>query len=336
MVEALDDAQAGEAEVALRFRVEDTGVGIAPEQLERIFQPFEQAGKADKRAEGAGLGLAISQQIVQRMGGRLQVESPPSVSPASAAALTGEVKGGPGSAFWFDVTLPVAEIAAQEAPTPVRDIVGYEGPRRKVLVADDKQYNRLLLVDMLEPLGFEVSTANDGQQAVEMALELRPNAIVIDNVMPVKTGFEAAQELRQQPELRDVCIIAVSASVLEANQEKSLVAGCNAFLPKPIKTQALLDLLATHLGLSWIYAKPEVESEAPLVPPPAEELAALHRLARSGRIWDIREQATRLAEMDAAYIPFARKLQELVRRFEIEQIKAFVEQFIKAELVPPP
>jgi CheY-like chemotaxis protein len=243
---------------------------------------------------------------------------------------------GQGSAFWFDVTLPVTEIAAREEPTPVWDIVGYEGPRRKVLVVDDKQYNRLLLVDILDPLGFEVSTANDGQQAVDMALELQPDAIVVDNVMPVKTGLEAVREIRKQSEFKDIVIIAVSASAFEKDREESREAGCNAFLPKPIKAEALLDSLATHLGLSWITAEPDVESKAPLVPPSAEELAALHELASSRRMCDIREQATRLAEMDVAYIPFARKLQALVRRCEIDQIKAFVESFIEDALVPPP
>jgi CheY-like chemotaxis protein len=249
------------------------------------------------------------------------------------------VKGGPGSAFWFDVTLPVTEVEAWEEPTSLRDIVGYEGPRRVVLVADDKQYNRLLLVDMLEPLGFEVRSANDGQQAMEVALELRPDAIVMDLVMPIKTGFEAAQEIRGRPELKDVFIVAASASVLEADREKSLVAGCDAFLPKPIRTERLLDLLATHLGLSWIYAAPAVEAEAmagPLVPPPAEELAELHELARLGLVWDIQQRALRLAEMDAAYVPFSDRLQELTKSFEIDQIEALVAQFIEAGLVPPP
>jgi CheY-like chemotaxis protein len=225
------------------------------------------------------------------------------------------------------VTLPVTEAAAPEEPTPVRDIIGYEGPRRVVLVAGDRQYNRLLLVDILEPLGFEVSTASDGQEAVDRALELQPEAIVMDLVMPVKTGLEAIQEIRGRPELEDVLIIAASASVLETDREKSLAAGCDAFLPKPIKTEDLLDVLAAHLGLSWTYAEPKVGAEemaSPLVP-----LAALLKLAKSGRIVDIEKHAARPAKTDEAYIPFSEKVRKLARRFEIEQIKAFVEQFIK-------
>ena len=301
--------------ITLHFEVEDTGAGIAPEQLERVFQPFEQAGKIDKRVEGTGLGLAISRQIVQLMGGRLQVES----------------KLGQGSAFWFDVTLPVIEAVAQEEAAPLRAIVGYEGARRKVLVADDKAYNRQMLVDLLEPLGFEVSMAGDGQETIDKALTWQPDAIVMDLVMPVKTGFEAAQEIRQRPEFeaKRVCLIAASASVLAADQEKSRVAGCDAFLPKPIKAERLLDLLAASLGLAWVYAEAEAGSAAPLVPPPTEELAALYQLADEGRILDLQAQAARLEKLGEAYVPFANRLQKLARGFEIDQIKAFLKQFMR-------
>jgi signal transduction histidine kinase/DNA-binding NarL/FixJ family response regulator len=307
----------------LRFSVRDTGPGIPTDQLARLFQPFEQGGAAGKRAEGTGLGLAISQQIVQLMGNRVQVKSPAFTSPP----LEGTA-GGPGSLFWFEVALPGIESFAGEPPTPIllRRITGYEGARRKVLVVDDRRYNRLLLVDMLEPLGFEVSTAGDGQEAVDKALAWRPDAIIMDLVMPVKTGFEAAQEIRQQPELKEVFIVAASASVLEADQERSRVAGCNVFLPKPIHADDLLAALTAPLNLTWLYAEAEAKSEAPLLPPPMEELALLSRLADEGRILNIRAEATRLEELDEAYVPFARRLQELAKGFEIDQIKAFVKQ----------
>ena len=125
----------------------------------------------------------------------------------------------------------------------------------------------------------------------------------------------------------------MAVSVLEADQEKSRVAGCDAFLPKPIKTESLLAILATNLKLAWVYARPEGEAEvsAPLVPPPQAELMALHQLAQSGRILDVQAQAARLAELDEAYLPFLDRLQKLIRGFELEQIKLFVEQFIKEE-----
>ena len=180
-VEALDEVKtaAGKPGIVLRFRVEDTGAGIAPDQLERVFQPFEQAGQTGGEIEGTGLGLAISRRIVELMGGELKVES----------------QLDRGSIFRFDVSLPLTNAIALKEPAPIRTITGFQGRRRKVLIADDKQYNRLLLADMLEPLGFEVITAEDGQKAVDRAIEWRPDAIVMDLVMPVKTGFEAAREI---------------------------------------------------------------------------------------------------------------------------------------------
>lgn len=309
------ETEAGRQRATLRFTVRDTGVGIASEQLQRIFEPFEQVGSANQRAEGAGLGLAISQQIVRRMGSQLQVESTP----------------GKGSTFWFDVTLPVLwDTQLPEPPVP-RPIIGYEGPRRRVLVADDKDYNRQMLTDMLESFGFAVSTVNDGQQAVDKALEWHPDAIVLDLVMPRMSGIEAAQTIRQRPELKDVLIIAVSASVRPEDQEKSLIAGCNAFLPKPIKARDLLDLFAAQLNLRVIYAEPAPPSESttasPLIPPPTEELDALHQLAQSGRIVDIQMYAAHLADRGKTYLPFANKLQGLAKAFEMDKIKALIAQF---------
>jgi CheY-like chemotaxis protein len=314
-VAVLDTAEpeAGEPQATVRFSVEDTGIGLAPDRLEQIFHPFEQVHAPDRRAEGAGLGLAISRQIVQRMGGQLQVRS----------------TVGQGSTFWFDVDLPVTAVAEQERPAPVRRMTGYEGARRTVLVVDDKLYNRLVLRDLLDPLGFVVQTAEDGQQAVDKAAELRPDIIVMDLVMPVKTGIEAVREIRQHPECHDVPIIAVSASVLEAEQEKSRVAGCNAFLPKPINPERLLDVLAAHLKLSWITAEPEVAADTTLTPPPPEMLAALDELAQKGDILAIQKQALHLEEMDAVYLPFARQLQHLAQGFDIGRIKELIHHWME-------
>jgi signal transduction histidine kinase/DNA-binding NarL/FixJ family response regulator len=316
-VEVLDTAEpeTGELQATARFSVEDTGIGLAPDQLERIFLPFEQAHAADRRAEGTGLGLSISRQIVQLMGGQLQVQS----------------VAGQGSTFWFDVVLPV-RAAAEQQPAPMRAIAGYDGARRTILVVDDKRYNRLVLRDLLEPLGFVVHTAADGQQAVDKAVELRPDAIVMDLIMPVKTGIEAVREIRGRSELKDLFIAAASASVLEADQEKSRVAGCDAFLSKPVKTECLLDLLATHLGLTWIYIEPEVKGEAldgPLIPPPAEEMEALLDLAKMGNMQRLRERAAHLEQLDERFRPFADKMQQLAEAFETRAVLELIKNYMR-------
>jgi signal transduction histidine kinase/CheY-like chemotaxis protein len=302
--------------VLLTFEVEDTGIGIPPDRLERLFQPFEQVSEAERRAEGAGLGLAISQQIVQRMGSQLHVESEP----------------GKGSTFRFELDLPVAQPRLPRQAVSSRNVVGYEGERHTVLVADDNEYNRRLLLDMLQPLGFGVRTADDGRQAVEMTHRWHPGVVLMDLVMPVMSGIEAIQEIRRTPALADVVVIAVSASVMDADEEGSRSAGCDAFLRKPVVRDQLLDALETHLGLTWICAEPASPRPAdssPLIAPPLAELTSLHQLAQSGRVVDLRARARSLSELDDAYLPFADRLEELARGFELEQISVFVGQFLR-------
>ncbi|HEY8906769.1 MAG TPA: two-component regulator propeller domain-containing protein [Rhodoferax sp.] len=316
-VEVLEytEAEVGEPQATLRFSVKDSGPGIAPEQLQRIFEPFEQVGGINRRAEGAGLGLAISRQIVQQMGGQLQVQS----------------TLGQGSVFWFDVVLPVIALDALEVPAPAHNIIGYEGARRSILVVDDKAYNRQVFRDLLEPVGFVVHSADDGQQAIAKAVELHPDAILMDQVMPVMSGSEAVQAIRQRSDLKEVVIIAISASVLEAEQEKTRVAGCNAFLPKPARRESLLQTLAAHLGLTWVYAEPQPAPDAPLMGPPADELRALYQFARSGRIVEIRAATQRIAALDARYQPFAERVYALSREVDIARIIALLEQFMPKE-----
>ncbi len=311
-VEVLDKDQATTSEVALRFCVQDTGIGISEDQLELIFKPFEQSGEARLYSNGSGLGLAISQKLVQEMGGQLLVES----------------ELGRGTSFWFDVTLPVSEAELEEDMPKIENIVGYKGKRRKLLVVDDKLYNRMLLVDLLEPLGFEIHTLEDGQLVMNQALQWQPDAIVMDLVMPIKSGIEAAQEIRQRPELKKLIIIAVSASVSNSDKGKSIQAGCDAFLPKPIKPKHLLDLLARKLDLKWVYAEAEAEQEVSIVAPPIKELQLLYKLAEEGQIFEIQDQAKRLQALDESYAPFAQQLLKLAKGFDMDHIEAFIKQFL--------
>ena len=226
------DAHAGTA--LLRFEVADTGIGIAPDQLQRLFQPFEQAGEVERRAGGSGLGLSISRQLVRLMGSDITVDSTP----------------GRGSRFAFELALPVAE-ALQPAASPAQAIVGYEGPRRRVLVVDDVAVNRAVLVELLAGLGFEVEEAGNGREGIDRARELLPDLIVLDNVMPVLDGVGATRVLRADERLRAVPIIAASASASAEHQRASLQAGANVFLPKPIDAPLLLRHVGELLSLRW-------------------------------------------------------------------------------------
>jgi len=304
----------------LRFEVRDTGIGIGAEQLEAIFQPFEQAGETQHRIGGTGLGLAISRQYVRLMGGDIQVES----------------RIGQGSAFWFELELPVVE-AKLTAALPEWVVTGYRGPRRKVLVVDDVAENRAVVVDMLGHLGFEMIEAVNGREGLKKAQALLPELILMDIVMPEMDGLEATRRLRQLPDFKDLPIIAVSASASIEDEEISLAAGVNAFLPKPVDLDRLLTQIALLMRLNWTYKLPgasplpEPQRAEPLVAPPAQEMDILLSLAREGDMRGLLRQATRLTELDQRYLPFANQLHLLARGFESKAILRLVERHLEKE-----
>ncbi len=306
----------------LRFEVIDTGIGMNSEQLAKIFQAFEQVGDKKRQDAGTGLGLAISKQLVELMGGQLHVNS--------------EV--GKGSIFWFEVSLPVVTtlIEKQASQKKQGDIIGYQGQRKHILVVDDKQANCSILQDILKPLGFEVSLANNGQQAVDLARQLKPDCILTDLIMSVKTGFEAVREIREIPSLKNTIIIAVSASVLELDSQKSRLLGFDSFVSKPVEEKKLFAALKEHLKLEWIYeevlaantnlSSQEFNFSSNLITPPLEELEILYELAMLGSMKKIRERAIYLEELDEQYAPLAAQLKDLASSFQEKEIVNLIEQ----------
>jgi CheY-like chemotaxis protein/nitrogen-specific signal transduction histidine kinase len=259
-------------EKKLRFQVEDTGRGIPADKLEEIFSPFQQLHVPGQQVEGTGLGLAISKHLVQLMGGEIRVRSTP----------------GRGSTFWVDLELPEVDEGLPQYPTGEKTIVGFTGERKHILVVDDKWENRLLLVNLLTPLGFQVSEAADGQEGVAKARAERPDLVLMDLVMPVMNGLEATQHIRQSPELQDMIVIACSASAFAFNRQDSLEAGCNDFLTKPVQAEDLFEKIGRYLNLQWVYdtaprgeEQGQVVAESLVVPRP-EELTALFDSAGRG------------------------------------------------------
>ena len=301
----------------IRFEVIDTGVGMTPEQLEKIFLPFEQVGDVQRRAAGTGLGLAISRQLVELMDSQLQVKS----------------ESEKGTTFWFDLSLPVVTAETQLKSTRTGEIIGYQGTRLKILVVDDKPANRLVLHSLLEPLGFEMIEAENGQQAVEKASQLQPDIILTDLVMPIMTGFEAVQKIRQIPELQKTLIVAVSASVFDKDKDQSLIVGCDTFLPKPVQMEKLFAILEKYLTIQWIYQdtkdntlEDRHEIDGPLIPPTPEELSILFELAKAGDLRGIQKRSAHL-EQNIAFKPLAHKLYQLAKGFKDKQILALIQQF---------
>jgi CheY-like chemotaxis protein/anti-sigma regulatory factor (Ser/Thr protein kinase) len=305
------------AEGRMRFEVRDTGIGIEPEKVAAIFKPFEQAGEVRHRIGGTGLGLAISQQFVRLMGGEIEVES----------------RAGAGSRFWFDLALPVIE-AADDTPQ-ARVPAGYIGHRRKILVIDDIAENRSLVVDMLNPFGFVMLEAANAEAGLALAQAERPDLIMLDLIMPGIDGLTATRRLRAIPELHDVPVIAVSASAMGDDKERSLAAGANAFLPKPLDYGTLLAAIGTllQLELAWdvdaIRAGNALARPVPVVAPPADRLDELHRLARLGNMQEILKWAERLHAGDSRYAPFARHLADLARTYRSRAVLEFVKRHME-------
>jgi CheY-like chemotaxis protein len=229
----------------------------------------------------------------------------------------------------------VAEIAAPARPERVA--TGYLGPRRKVLIADDVVGNRAVLSELLMGLGFEVSEATSGQEAVEQATAAPPDLAVIDLMMPVMDGLEAIESIHRHREARELPrlpFIVVSASASEEDQAESMAAGAAAFLIKPIDQERLLQTLSAQLGLTWVYAKPAeqqamVEQAGELVTPPREEMEVLHTMALSGSMHDIRQRAAYLTTLDERYRPFAERLGSLAQGYQSKAILRLIEEHLQ-------
>ena len=282
---------------AVTFEVADTGAGIGPDDLARIFEPFEQAGRVRERAAGTGLGLAISRRLVAAMGGELTVES----------------RLGGGTTFRF-----VLELARAASPSvfarPVRpSIVGYSGPRRDVIVVDDRRVNRLVLAHMLSPLGFSVREAEDGRELLERVTEAPPDLVLLDLLMPGMSGVEAARALRGEATTASIPLVAVSSST-----ERSLGPGddalFDAFLDKPVDGDALLDAIGAQLTIEWLETEQTVDTgKTPTTSMPDEEMVApagpvldaLRRLAELGNMRELSAAATRLADQEPELQPLA-------------------------------
>jgi CheY-like chemotaxis protein len=303
---------------AVRFEVRDTGIGISAEDRETIFMPFEQARGQERRSGGTGLGLAISRQFMRAMAADIHVNS--------------EV--GQGSVFWFELPGAVVERDAVKAATPMSIVAGYLGPRLKVLVIDDVQVNRAVIVELLTRIGFAVTESANGRDGIATALAEHPDLILTDIVMPGIDGLQMMRRLRAEPALAQVPIIAISATRFGVDGAKSLDAGANAFITKPVDFDVLLTRMATLLGLTWIHAPRQVEAplESPLTFPsaiPADAMSELHQLAREGNMRGIVQWAERMAAGDPPNAAFAAQLRQLARAYQSKAILHLVERYFE-------
>ncbi|BCP51791.1 hybrid sensor histidine kinase/response regulator [Kaistia sp. 32K] len=293
--------------------VEDTGPGIAAEDLDRIFEPFERGSGAQAlAAPGTGLGLTITKMLAQLMGGDIRLTSRP----------------GAGSRFEVRVMLTAIDRPAP-LPPPAKRVFGYQGQRRVILVADDDQDHRELVRQILEPLGFTVLAVADGPACLALTADIRPDLFLLDISMPGMTGWELARRLREGGHAAP--IVMLSASLGEMQPEPAEDAH-DAALPKPFEMRQLLDRIQALLQLDWIDEPPapRIEVAAPLRSPGADHVRELLDLGHIGYVRGIEAKLEALsAETDNQ--PFVAALRGHLRNFDFDRYQATLEEVSEHE-----
>ena len=296
----------------LRFEVEDTGPGMTPDEQAHLFEAFTQASAGRQAFEGAGLGLAISRKFAQLMGGDLRVRS----------------AAGQGATFICDLCVALADAAESAPPAAPRRALALapNQPRFRLLVADDATDNRQLLVKLLQPFGFEVREAANGQEAVEQWRAWQPHVVFMDVRMPALNGIQATRQINAVPRERQTTVIMLSASVTDDDRQESIAAGCDVFLNKPVRETEIFAALETHAGMRFVY---EEETAAPeSVLDDAALTAALAALPPDMRA-DLTQATERfnmnrmleiIEQIRAIQPALARRLVSLAEEFEYEAL----------------
>lgn len=310
------------------FEVEDTGPGIGPAEIDKVFGAFVQSESGRMAQEGTGLGLAISRSFARLMSGDISVRSAPEV----------------GTTFRVEIALPAT---AESGPHPVeRQVISLEPGQSpvRILVVDDTLENRKLLVKLLTSVGFYVREAVNGREAVEHRMRWHPHLIWMDIRMPVMDGVSATREIRRleaeggdDGPLTPVKIIALTASVFDHEHGVVLDAGCDDLVTKPFKESTIFEKLGEHLGVTFVYEKtgrtgplePADPDAAPVLTPsrmaalPRELVVQLARGVQVGDLEAIHATINRICDCDE---PLGNRLRELARRYQFEEILETVDR----------
>jgi signal transduction histidine kinase/purine-cytosine permease-like protein len=289
--------------------VEDTGPGMSAQELAQVFEPFARGNSASHSAPGAGLGLTIAKMLTDLMGGELCARSTP----------------GAGSVFRVRLFLPEVNAALLPVP-PVQQLRrGYEGPRRRILVVDNEEADRELLVALLEPLGFELRTAASGHDALDLlAAGLQPDAVLVDLAMPGIDGWETIRRLRRLPNLR-AKVAVVSANAFDKGLDNDAGVRPEDFILKPVRHGELLDWLERQLGLCWLQEPPPLAAPGKVPAaqwswPGADLLAPLRSAVQLGYYRGILNQLDAIDAAQPECGAFTAAMRELARQFQFEAI----------------
>jgi PAS domain S-box-containing protein len=312
------NAQVENGQARVAFTIRDTGVGMAPADLQRIFEPFVQVG-AHRGESGTGLGLAISRQYVELLGGELEVES----------------ELGRGSMFRFALTLPLAA-QAPAAPPVLGQVLGLDASQRgrRVLVADDDRESQMLLGELLEPLGFVVAYAGDGIEALSRMNSFTPHLVLMDWRMPQLDGLATIRRIRSQVDGPQPRIIMCTASAFEEQCTVALDAGADAFLRKPLNVNELYAHIENQLGLHFQRGPAPAQADS-AIPPGCmaevlrEELAGLPEEIRvalkdGALALDQRRLAGALAAIEGGHPDLAARLRHMTAAFRYRELWALL------------
>ena len=297
------------------FEVSDTGIGIAPQDMERIFEPFDRGSSDCAHAQpGTGLGLAITRVLAQVMGGEVTVTS---------------VEGA-GSVF--KLRLMLAPPGEDPAPTArLRPVSGYAGPRRTILVIDDDPSQLAVLQGLLRPLGFTVYAASNGAAGIDLAQHCRPDLVLLDIQMDGLSGWTVATRLRAaHGEALKILMVSANAHEFAAGGDGE--AAHDGFVMKPVALETLLDAVAAALGIVWESARPTIGAQPVRSPARSRRfaggsarLAELRRLGQLGHIRGI-ESGLDALEIDfPASAPLVGELREAVRAFDLKAFLGLLE-----------
>ncbi|MEM9541017.1 MAG: AAA family ATPase [Cyanobacteria bacterium P01_E01_bin.42] len=300
----------------IKFEVRDTGMGIAEEELDYLFEAFGQTQSGRQSQEGTGLGLPISRKFVQLMGGYIGVSS----------------TFGKGTTMTFEINATLANASVVESDRGSRQIVALKPgqPHYKIAIADDRPTNRLLLVKLLQPFGFEVREANNGRDAISLWEKWQPHLIFMDMRMSEMDGYEATRKIKDREAGKETIIIALTASVLEQEKAIALSAGCNDFLRKPFRDFEVFEAMGKHLGVEYIYDEKKREKETQLPSLQAADLQVMslewrERLYEASEILDDDASLALIQEIPASQSALADRLTQLVEDFQLDRIRQLLE-----------
>jgi CheY-like chemotaxis protein/anti-sigma regulatory factor (Ser/Thr protein kinase) len=305
------------------IEIEDTGPGLSKQEHERIFEPFTRANTPGATAPGSGLGLTIAKMLTDLMGGELSVTSTPGVGSVFKVKLfLPEVHVTPGTAAASNSAAPDSR-----APVANKPRLGYAGPRKRVLVVDNEEADRVLLVKLLEPLGFELRTAASGHDCLDLlAASYQPDVILMDLAMPGMDGWETLRRIRalqnMGPQFKAQIAI-VSANAFDKGLDNDLGIPGEDFILKPVRHSELLDWLALRLSLVWLSAAPIALRVAPtqvsaMIYPERQQLEALCEVVSLGYFRGIMNKLDAIEAQQPQSAAFVAAMRALARQFQFE------------------